>query len=48
MEIRIFDTQPQLNQAFTDWLKEIARNKDCVNIALSGAQRQNRFSMSGR
>jgi len=36
MEIRIFDTQPQLNQAFTDWLKEIARNKDCVNIALSG------------
>lgn len=36
MEIRIFDTQQQLNQAFTEWLKEIVRNKDRINVALSG------------
>ena len=34
MDIRIFDTQPQLNQAFTEWLKEIVRNKDRINVAL--------------
>ncbi|PLB86773.1 6-phosphogluconolactonase [Dysgonamonadaceae bacterium] len=36
MDIRIFDTQQQLNQAFTEWLKEIVRNKDRINVALSG------------
>ena len=36
MEIKIFDTKEELNRSFTDYLKEILKDRERVTIALSG------------
>lgn len=36
MEINIFDTLSELNQSFTDWMKEILEEKETVSVCLSG------------
>lgn len=36
MEIRIFEKMDDLNQSFTDWLKEILSEKGHISVALSG------------
>ncbi len=36
MEKRIFDSLQELNESFTDWLKDILKDRNSVTIALSG------------
>ncbi len=36
MEKRVFDNLQELNKSFTDWLKDILKDRNSVTIALSG------------
>ncbi len=36
MQTKIFNTKEELNRAFTDYLKEILKDRERVTVALSG------------